>query len=120
MKKINVLVTEPLEFGIMVQKVEIGDYKDYYKLGGFENFDVVRVEWDGHEISLYVDDEGLLKSGNFGREVVGYPEPLFGTIIVTGGVDTKGNTLSIPEEINILDIPKYISDVKYVIGQGEE
>jgi len=30
MRKINVLVTEPNEFGTVVQKAEVGDYTDYY------------------------------------------------------------------------------------------
>ena len=114
MKKINVMVTEPLEMGMLVQKAVIEDYTDYYKLGGFKLFDVVRVDWDGMEISLFIDDEGMMKTGNFGRMVVGYPEPLFGTIIITGGTDSKGQTLSVPEELNILDVPKFISEIKYV------
>ena len=89
-------------------------YKDYYKLGGFELFDMVRISFAGEELTLVVDDEGMLKSGNFGRDVVGYPQPLFGNIIVTGGVDDEGNTLSIPDTISMLDMIELIGDVKYV------
>jgi len=99
----------------VVQKAEVGDYTDYYKLGGFSCFDVVRVNWDGMDISLFIDDNGMMKSDNFGREVHGYPHPLFGCAIITGGVDKQGNTMSVPEELNISDIPKYISEVKYIV-----
>ena len=92
MKKINVIVSEVLAGGTMISnyKAVIGDYKDYYKLGGFDIFDVVRVEWKGYEVSIFLDDEGLMKSGNYGRNVEAYPEPLFGNFILTGGTDSKG------------------------------
>ena len=115
-KEINVWVSPTTEIGTMVHKDVVKDYTDYYKLGGFEMFDVVRVLWDGHEVSIFLDDECMLKSGNLGRMVEGYPQPLFGTLIITGGTDEEGNTLSIPEELNILDVQKYIGEVQYVIS----
>jgi len=81
--------------------VEIGEYTDYYKLIGCSCFDVARVMWEGKEISLFVDDEGLFKDDLRGRMVVGYPQPLFGPIVAVGGVDTKGETLSLPDEFLI-------------------
>ena len=68
--------------------------------------------WHGYK---YVDDEGMLKSGNLGCMYESYPNPLFGTTIITRGVDEEGNTLSVPDELDILDINKYISEVRYVI-----
>ncbi len=116
MKKINVMVHEAMEFGSAVMKAEVSDYTDYYKLGGFDTFDVVRVKWDGHDISIFLDDEGMLKSGNLGRKVEGYPEPLFGVFIITGGVDKNGDTLSIPDELNSpMKINKFIGEVEYVV-----
>jgi len=116
---INVYLSKVLEGGTTVNtKESVGDYKDYYRLGGFELFDVVRVEWKGLEISLYVDDEGMMKPNNYGREVVGYPQPLFGNIIVTGGVDAEGETLGVPEELSIVDLMDYINDPSY-ITKGE-
>jgi hypothetical protein len=67
------------------------------------------------DIDIYVDDEGMLKSGNFGRSVVGCDSPLFGTFIITGGVDSKGQSLSVPDELDILDVMKYVGEVEYVI-----
>ena len=115
MKEINCLVIEPTEIGLIVHKDVVKDYKDFYKLGGFDMFDVVRVNWGELDINIYLDDEGLLKSGNLGRMVEGYPNPLFGTLIITGGTDSEGNTLSVPDELNILDIPKYVGEVEYVV-----
>lgn len=113
---INVFKVEPDEIGVLVSKEVVEDYKDYYKLIGCDNFDVARMMWDGHEISIYVDDEGMLKTGMLGRDVQGYPSPLFGTLVVTGGVDSKGETLSVPEEIHIMDILKYVGEIKYVVS----
>ena len=112
---IDVFVSKPLEFATSVYKDKVDTYKDYYKHLECGTFDVVRVIWAGQEISLFVDDEGMLKSGNFGRRVEGYPEPLFGTIVVTGGVDEEGETLGVPDEINIMDIGKYIGEIEYVV-----
>jgi hypothetical protein len=47
--------------------------------------------------------------------VEGYPEPLFGTIVVTGGVDSDGETLDVPDEITMLNLSEFISQPKYVV-----
>ena len=99
---------------------EINTYKDYYKHLEVSLFDAVRVQWKGKDISVYVDDEGMLKEGNYGRMVMGYPEPLFGNLVIVGGVDSKGDTLPIPEEIKLLDLREFISDIKYVTGVNNE
>jgi len=94
---------------------EVDSYKDYYKHLECGTFDVVMVNWRGHDISLYVDDEGLMKANNYGRTVRGYPNPLFGIIVVAGGVDVEGNTLSVPDEINVDDLSLLIDDVAYFV-----
>jgi len=105
-------------------KAEVSDYKDYYKLIGNDctSFDVVRVTWKGHNLSLFVDDEGLLKSGNLGRDVIyddtlpeEYVTRLFGTIVITGDVDEEGETLNVPRDITLIDLVSMISDVKYQV-----
>ena len=95
--------------------VEIDSYKDYYMYGKYEIFDVVMVDWNGHIISVYVDDEGMLKEGNFGRLVEGYPQPLFGDFVITGGVDEEGNTLPLPDEFTPNNINEFISSVEFII-----
>ena len=94
--------------------VEISTYKDYYKHLECSTFDVARVEWLGEEISLYIDDEGLFKEGNLGREVKGYPQPLFGNIVICGGVDNKGNTLEVPDCITLENINDFIKEVTHI------
>lgn len=37
-----------------------GDYKQLYKEGNYETFDVIRLR---HGLAMYVDDEGLCKTG---------------------------------------------------------
>ena len=115
MKKINVMVSKVIDGGMVSNTKEVvEDYTDYYKYGGFELFDMVRIQFAGEELTLVVDDEGMLKSGNYGREVVGYPEPLFGNFILTGGVDSKGATLPFPSEISLMQVNNMISEVLYV------
>jgi len=92
--------------------IEVRDYRDYYKYLNCDLFTVVMTEFKGYSLSLFVDDEGLLKH-NYGREVFGYPEPLFGNIVITGGVDCEGNTLPIPDGINLTDMVELISEIKY-------
>lgn len=97
-------------------EVIINDYTDYYGYGEFFNlFDVVRVSWKGLEVNIYLDDEGMLKSGNLGRKITGYPEPLFGNFIITGGVDDEGNTLPCPDAIQIKDLTDFIGSINYEI-----
>ncbi len=117
---INVLVSRVMDMGMVLnQKDTVSDYTDYYKLIECTSFDVVRVTWKGQNLSLFVDDEGLLKPHNYGRDVI-YDDTsedvtqLFGTIVVTGDVDEDGETLGVPEEITLMDLIELISDVKYV------
>jgi hypothetical protein len=95
-------------------EVFIDNYKDYYKHLECEMFDVVRVNWNGHDISIFVDDEALLKPRNYGRRVEGYPEALFGNMVICGGVDDEGETLDLPEEFTLINVSDFISEVIYV------
>lgn len=97
-----------------VQEVQIESYKDYYKHICCDSFDIVRTEWDGEDISIYLDDEGLLKPQNYGRLVEGYPQPLFGNLVITGGVDAEGDTLPLPDKFNVINILKHIGEIEYV------
>jgi len=91
----------------------ITDYKSYYPLIDEGTFDVVMVQWNKQDISIYLDDEGLMKSDNYGRILAGYPEPLFGNLVICGGVDAEGNTLDLPEEFNIDNIKPFIGTAVY-------
>ena len=97
-----------------IYETEINGYKDYYIHLKADLFDVVRLEWKKSDISIFVDDEGMLKPSNYGREVEGYPQPLFGNLVITGGVDGKGDTLPVPEWVTIKNIRQYVYDIKYV------
>lgn len=94
---------------------DVASYKDYYKLIGCRTFDVVMVEYMGHRLSVFVDDEGLFQSGNLGREISGYPQPIFGNIVITGDVDEMGETLALPEELSLIDMMDFSSEVKWMI-----
>ena len=97
-------------------EVEINDYTDYYKPLDCKTFDVAMIEYKGAALSLYIDDEGLLVPGNIGREIHGYPQPLFGNIVICGGVDNIGNTLSVPDWFGLEDVAAIIGPAKYIIG----
>jgi len=97
-----------------LNEVQVSNYKDYYKLLNAELFDVVAVRWDGVDISIYVDDEGMMKSWNLGRSVRGCPAPLFGNMVFCGGVDSEGNTLDLPKKITIEDVRKNVTSPLYV------
>ena len=87
------------------------NYKEYYKLLECDIFDVAMTSINGNNISIFVDDEGLLKSGN---TIVGINElSLAGNLLILGDVDRKGNTLGLPDGIEIEDI----ADVIYIIGE---
>lgn len=98
---------------INIYETDIKSYKDYYRHLNCDLFDVVMVEWDGEEISIYVDDEGMLKSGNLGCDVEGYPQPLFGNLVFTGGVDEEGDTLPFPENFTMQHIKRFVSKPLY-------
>ena len=93
--------------GVKITEEEVNDYTDYYKLIGCSTFDVVRL--DGADI--FLDDEGLLVSGNYGRMVEGYPEQLFGNLVFTGGADDEGETL--PCTLSIEDVEKMVGGVEW-------
>ena len=95
--------------------VEIEDYTDYYKHLNCTTFDMVRVSWNGYDISIFIDDEGLLKAGNLGRKVLGHPTPLFGNLIICGGVDRNGDTLHIPDEFGVVEVNTFINEVAFIV-----
>lgn len=93
-------------------EVRITNWKDYGKFLNCELFTVVTVEYKDMVLSIFVDDEGLLKP-NFGRVVKGYPEPLFGNMIITGGVDSEGNTMKVPDKLSLMDLEELINGIEY-------
>ena len=92
--------------------VDIKSWRSYSELLKCDIFTVVSVDYNGQILSVFVDDEGLLKP-NFGRMVGTYPEPLFGNIIVAGGVDDEGDTMDLPESVTLMQITDLISDMRY-------
>jgi len=97
---------------IIDEEVSITNYKDYSKYLECDLFDVVSVEWNSEQISIFVDDEGMMKE-NFGRRVMGYPDPLFGNMVITGGVDSNGETLPAPEWLTRETVNQFIGDIEY-------
>ena len=111
------IVSKISEVGTLCYEADIDNYKDYYKHLECNCFDVVMVKWQEHDISIFVDDEGMLKKGNLGRIVKGYNIPLFGNMVICGGVDEEGETLPLPEDFNLLNINAFISPVCYKIKE---
>ena len=92
-----------------LNEVQVNSYNDYYKLLNAKRFGVTRVRWKDIDIAICMDDYGILKSGNLGRNVKGCPLPLFGNMVICGGVDVKGNPFDLPENITIEDVKERIS-----------
>jgi len=115
---IEVFVSKEIEsdgrYTTLVFKGSIDTYKDYYKYLECSTFDVVRINYKGHDLSIFVDDDGMVKQGNYGRIVFGYDYPLFGAMVLTGGINSLGETLPIPNELTLSDIKELISDVRYI------
>ena len=102
-----------------IEEAFITDYTNYYSLIGCSTFDVVMIEYKGEPLSLYIDDEGLLKPNMVGRHILGYPNPLFGNIVICGGVDRNGDTLSVPEWFTKKDVEAIIGNPAYLTNGGE-
>ena len=96
-------------------EVQVSSYKDYYKLLNAKQFGVARVKWKDIDIVICMDDYGILKSGNLGRNIKGCSLPLFGNLVICGGVDVKGNPFNLPESITIADVEERISIPLYTI-----
>lgn len=117
-KEIRVIVNSLGEDGFQsVSLNSVSDFTDYYKLidNNCRAFDVVYVEYKGHRLSLFVDDEGMLKSGNLGRMVANYPQPIFGNVVVTGDVDSRGKTLGVPDELSVVDFFEMFGEVQWQV-----
>lgn len=97
-----------------VKLVDVSNYKDYYKHIDCQCFTVVTVKWAGEVVTLFVDDEGMLKPNNIGRAVRGYPEPLFGNILILGGTTRSGNTKALSEKITLELASTAISGPRYI------
>jgi len=106
----------PMTTTTIVKEVDIKTYKDYYPLLGCNTFDVVMVQWEGKDISIFLDDEGLMKP-NHGRLVQGYHEPLFGNLVICGGVDVEGETLPLDNLFTSETIQNYMTGIMYEIAR---
>jgi len=93
--------------------VEIENYKDYYEHLEASLFDVIYVTYKGHRLSVFVDDEGMLKSGNYGRLIADYPNPIFGNVVIVGDVDEEGETLGLPDDLNLTDMFDFSGDIQW-------
>lgn len=87
----------------------VKNYKDYYKLLDCSCFDVVRLS---ENISIYIDDEGLFVSHPQISTIMGIGQvwQLAGNLVFTGGVDSDGNTLGLPEEVTIQMLRNVVLD----------
>ena len=107
-KSIRVVVYDKKWTGKWSEAV-VKNYKDYYKLLDCSCFDVVRLS---ENISIYIDDEGLLVDDVQMSMVMGlgHAWQLAGNLVFTGGVDSKGNTLGLPEDITIQMLRNVVLD----------
>lgn len=85
-----------------ISEVEIEDYKDIQKHGGFEIFTTGAWLDDGD--TIYVDDEGALKGDTRGFYFDG--QSMYGNGVVCGGDDNTGDSRAVRASIE--DITKRV------------
>lgn len=90
-----------------IKEVWIKNYKDYYKYLECDTFDAVTNAVG--DISAFVDDNGMLNSGNPIVDIsrFAFPQPYAGNIVLTGGVDDEGETLPLPDYVTIEMVHKF-------------
>lgn len=74
------------------------DLKDYYKNLDCNCFQVINSTINNKHVSIFCDEEGLFVKDNIVSQVQDFQ--LVGNLLFLGGVDSEGNTLSLPEDIN--------------------
>ncbi len=72
----------------------VGNYRYYYALLECRTFDIVSTK----DYDIYVDDEGMMRTGNLVTLPKGSPSPLAGILVFTGKADSEGYTLTLPAE----------------------
>ncbi len=81
---------------------------DYYKELDCRLFDVVYWSVNGVEVTIFCDDEWMLRSKNFGRYVLNEQGerlvPLFGNLLILGMADDEGETLPLDERVGVTDV----------------
>ena len=86
-----------------------GDYKTIYTHIGCDLFDIVYAESGGHRISVFVDDEGLLKNPQHFFLLDGWAQPLAGNGLVLGDADEEGETLAAPDDLDLSPTITFLS-----------
>ncbi len=79
----------------------INTFEDYYNLIDCQIF---TTDSSNNRFDVFVDDEGLMISGNLITEIEGSSAPLAGILIFTGKVDNIGFTLALDKNINTAHI----------------
>lgn len=105
---------------IEAYETAINELSDYYLHLDCNLFDLVYWTINGVEVSVYCDDEGMLKSGNYGRYLLNERGvrliPIFGNIIVVGMADEEGETLSLDSRIECKDVMKATETYAQIYG----
>ena len=86
-----------------------GDYNTIYTHIGCDLFDVVYANINEHRISVFVDDEGLLKNPQHFFILKGYGQPLAGNGLVLGDVDEEGETLAAPDDLDLSSVVTFLN-----------
>jgi hypothetical protein len=115
MKKVMVETIKKQDASVLLEEKYIKDYQEIYDLLDCDLFDIVHVEYKGYRLNIYVDDEGMLKP-NYGRYINGYPNPIFGNIVIMGDTDEEGGTLGLPDELNVEDFLEFSKKIEFITG----
>ena len=99
-----------------------GGYTTIYKHIGCDLFDVVYAKVGKHRVSIFVDDEGLLKNPQHFFMLPGMDQPIAGNGLVLGEADEQGETMALPEAVDSIPGISFldIHDVFRLYTQAEE
>jgi hypothetical protein len=117
MKKVMVETIKKQDASVLLEEKYIKDYQEIYDLidCNLLDLDIVCVEYKGYRLNIYVDDEGMLKP-NYGRYISGYPNPIFGNIVIMGDTDEEGGTLGLPDELSARDFLEFSKKIEFITG----
>ena len=116
--RINALVIKPQSNGTLDFKYVSPDRDNFLEtLYRDLECNLVDVQFGGQWLSVWCDDEGLLKDRDslMGLVVIddnGDHHPLAGHIAITGVPDSDGNTTSIPNFTDTLSLDRIVTRIK--------
>lgn len=101
----------------VIKEVDINIGSDITHYVGCTMFDNIGLTWRGYDVTVFFDDEGLIKP-NKGRLLQGAMEPLFGNLIIMGAWDNNREIMKLPDVFTPETIQDHITGVMFETPRG--